>query len=101
MLEFCEDSCHHLKYNYIHVKVLLICKQVFGNLVNESGNVLRQGAMLKFSDLEVVTQNMVFEVANIDSKSLLFVKLQEYRSEIPNPYLADNILTDVSYFVSM
>ena len=68
----------------IFAKILSICKQVAGNLVNESGNVLRRGVVPKFSDLEIVALNMAFEAVDIDSESLLFAKLQEYRVEIPN-----------------
>lgn len=59
----------------IFVKFLNICKQVEGNLVNESGNVPRRGVVPKFSDLEIVALNMTSEVTGIDSKSLLFEKL--------------------------
>ena len=38
----------------IFAKLLNICKQIAGNLVNESGNVPRRGVVPKFSDLEVV-----------------------------------------------
>ncbi len=40
-----------------------ICKQIAGNLVNESGNVPRRGVVPKFSDLEVVALNMASEAA--------------------------------------
>ena len=68
----------------IFAKFLNICKQVAGNLVNESGNVPRRGVVPKFSDLEIVALNMTSEVTGIDSESLLFAKLQEYRIDIPN-----------------
>lgn len=67
----------------IFAKLLNICKQIAGNLVNESGNVPRRGVVPKFSDLEVVALNMASEAVGIDSESL-FAKLQEYRVEIPN-----------------
>ena len=67
----------------IFAKLLNICKQIAGNLVNESGNVPRRGVVPKFSDLEVVALNMASEAVGIDSESLLFAKLQEYRVEIP------------------
>ena len=47
----------------IFAKLLNICKQIAGNLVNESGNVPRRGVVPKFSDLEVVALNMVSEAA--------------------------------------
>ena len=68
----------------IFEKFLNICKQVAGNLVNESGNVPRRGVVPRFSDLEIVALNMTSEAAGIDSELLLFAKLQEYRSEILN-----------------
>ena len=68
----------------IFAKILNICKQIAGNLVNESGNVSRRGVIPKFSDLEVVALNMTSEAVGIDSESLLFAKLQEYSIEIHN-----------------
>lgn len=68
----------------IFAKFLNICKQVAGNLVNESGNIPKKGAVPRFSDLEVIALNMTSEAMGIDSESLLFAKLQEYRKEIPN-----------------
>ena len=47
----------------IFAKLLNICKQIAGNLVNESGNVPRRGVVPKFSDLEVVALNMASEAA--------------------------------------
>ena len=51
----------------IFAKLLNICKQIAGNLVNESGNVPRRGVVPKFSDLEVVALNMASEAVGIDS----------------------------------
>ena len=68
----------------IFAKFLNVCKQVSGNLVNESGNMPRKGVVPRFSDLEIVALNMTSEAVGIDSESLLFAKLQEYRVEIPN-----------------
>lgn len=55
-----------------------------GNFVNESGNVPRKGVVPGFSDLEIMALNMTSETVGIDSKPLLFAKLQEYRIEIFN-----------------
>ena len=66
----------------IFAKFLNICKQVSGNLVNESGNIPRRGVVPRFSDLEVIALNMTSEAIGIDSESSLFAKLQEYRKEI-------------------
>ena len=63
----------------IFAKLLNICKQVAGNLVNESGNVPRRGVVPRFSDLEIVALNMTSEAVGIDSESLLFAKLQAYK----------------------
>ncbi|GAE17208.1 mobile element protein [Bacteroides pyogenes JCM 6292] len=68
----------------IFAKFRDICKQVAGNLVNEQGNIPRCGVVSRFSDLEVVALNMASEPIGIDSESLLFVKLREYKSEIPH-----------------
>ena len=68
----------------IFAKLLNICKQVAGNLVNESGNVPRRGVVPRFSDLEIVALNMTSEAVGIDSESLLFAKLQAYKLEFPN-----------------
>lgn len=67
----------------IFAKYLDICKQVAENLVNKQGNVLRCGVVPRFSDLEIVALSMASESIGIDSESLLFAKLQEYKSEIP------------------
>ena len=50
----------------IFAKILNICKQIAGNLVNESGNVSRRGVVPQFSDLEVVALNMTSEAVGID-----------------------------------
>ena len=68
----------------IFAKILNICKQVAGNLVNESGNVPRKGVVPRFSNLEIMALNMTSEDVGIDSESLLFAKLQEYSNELPN-----------------
>ena len=82
----------------IFANILNICKQVAGNLVNELRNVPRRGVVPKFSDLEVVALNMTSEAVGIDSESLLFAKLKEYKNEIPNlisrrQYKEDRFLT--------
>lgn len=79
-------SLYHRMHNLYTkvVKILEICKQFSHNLVNEHGNIVRRGPVPKFSDLEVVALNMASEAVGIDSESLLFAKLQEYRVEIPN-----------------
>ena len=53
----------------IFAKFLNICKQVAGNLVNESGNIPRRGVVPRFSDLEVIALNMTSEAMGIDSES--------------------------------
>ena len=44
----------------------------------------RKEAVPQFSDLEMVALNMISEAFGIDSESLQFAKLQEYKIEIPN-----------------
>lgn len=68
----------------IFAKIFDICKLLAGNLVNGRGNLPRCGAVPKFSDLEVIALGMASESIGIDSESLLFAKLQEYKSEIPH-----------------
>ena len=68
----------------IFAKLLNICKQVVGNLVNESGNIPRRCVVPRFSNLDVIVLNMTSEAIGIYSESLLFAKLQDYRKEIPN-----------------
>ena len=65
----------------IFAKLLNICKQIAGNLVNESGNVPRRGVVPKFSDLEVVALNMASEAVGIDSESLLLSEISDNRSD--------------------
>lgn len=79
----------------LFAKFLNICKQVAGNLVNESGNVPRKGVAPRFSDLEIVALNMTSEAVGIDSGSLLFAKLQEYKLEIPHLISRRNTMTNV------
>ena len=67
----------------IFAKLLNICKQIAGNLVNESGNVPRRGVVPKFSDLEVVALNMASEAVGIDSESLLLSEISD-NSSYPN-----------------
>ena len=75
---------YRMHYLYaIFANFLNICKQLSGNLVTESGNVPRRGIVPRFSDLERLALNMT-EALGIDSESLLFTKLQEYKLEIPN-----------------
>ena len=50
------------------IKILEICKQFSGNLVNESGNVSRRGPIPKFFDLEVVALSLTAETESIDSE---------------------------------
>ena len=42
----------------IFARFLDICKQVAGNLINESVNVPRRGVVPRFSDIEIVALNM-------------------------------------------
>lgn len=68
----------------IFAKLLNICKQVAGNLVNESGNIPIKGVVPRFSDLKIVALNITSESVGIDSESLLFAKFQEYKLEFPH-----------------
>jgi len=68
----------------IFVKILEICKQNAGNIVNESGNIKRRGVVPKFSDLEVIALSLTAETLSIDSENCLFSRLKEYRTSFPN-----------------
>ena len=66
-------------------KILEICKQFAGNLVNEKGNVPRRGVVPTFSDLEVVALSITAETLSIDSENYLFRRLNtECHEAIPN-----------------
>ena len=66
-------------------KILEICKQFAGNLVNEKGNVPRRGVVPTFSDLEVVALSITAEALSIDSENYLFRRLNtECPGAIPN-----------------
>lgn len=62
---------------------------------SQSGNVPRKGVVPRFSDLEIVALNMTSETVGINSDSLLFAKLQEYKLEFPNLISRNNTMTDV------
>lgn len=68
----------------IFAEFLNICKQVVGNLVDESGYVPRKGVVPRFSNLEILALNMISEVVDINNESLLFAKLLGYKFKIPN-----------------
>ena len=66
------------------VKFLDICKEFSKNLVDERGNIPRRGVVPRFSDLEVIALSLTAEEMSIDSESLLFSRLAEYRKDLPN-----------------
>ena len=79
----------------IFAKLQNICKQIAGNLVNESGNVPRREAVPKFSDLEVVALNMASELLVLTVSRCC---LQSYRNiglKYPTLFPADNTMTGV------
>lgn len=51
----------------IFAKILNICKQVIGNLINKSGNMPRKGVFPRFSDLKTVALNMTSEAVGNNS----------------------------------
>lgn len=73
---------HNLYANF--VRILEICKSFSTGLVNDNGNVPRRGPVPRFSDLEVVALGLTAEAMGIDSESLLFSKIEEYRGLMPN-----------------
>ena len=78
----------------IFAKLLNICKQIAGNLVNESGNVPRRGVVPKFSGLEIVALNMASEAVGIDSESLILSEISD-NSSYPNP----SIILKIQFFI--
>lgn len=58
-------------------KILGICKQFAGNLVNEKGNVPRCGVVPIFSDIEVIALSFTAEAFSIDSENCLFNRLEK------------------------
>ncbi|GBU08789.1 hypothetical protein AwDysgo_21200 [Bacteroidales bacterium] len=73
---------HNLKANFD--KILEHLTPFAKKMVNEHGNILRCGAVPKFSDLEVVALSITAEALSIDSENFLFEKLKEYKNEFPN-----------------
>ena len=74
-------------YNFVAKfgKIIEICKQFAGNLVNSNGNVTRCGVVPKFSDLEVIALSITAEAFSIDSENNLFNRLnKECPNAIPN-----------------
>lgn len=65
------------------MKIIERNKRFAGNLVNEKGNISRQGVVHLFSDLEVLPLNLATEALRIDSINCLFSKLRKYRKEVP------------------
>lgn len=65
-------------------KILDICKFFSKNLVDERGNMPRRGVVPRFSDLEVIALSLPAENFSIDSESLLFSYLKEYKADFPN-----------------
>lgn len=66
-------------------KAFHICKEIAGNLVNESENIPRCGVIPRFSDVEIITLILTSEALGIDSESLPFCKSQDYKTELQNP----------------
>lgn len=66
------------------VEILDVCKKFSKNLVNEQRNIPRRGVVPRFSDLEVIALSLTAEKFSIDSESLLFSYLKDYKDEMPN-----------------
>ena len=65
-------------------KIFDICKKFSKNLVDERGNLPRRGVVPRFSDLEVIALSLTAEQCSIDSESLLFSYMEEYKADFPN-----------------
>lgn len=79
----------------IFAKFLNICKQVAGNLVNESGNVPRRGVVPRFSDLEVVALNRPQNLSVLIVSHCCLPDCRSIEIESPTLYPAGNTMTDV------
>ncbi len=66
------------------MEILDVCKKFSKNLVNEQGHIPRRGVVPRFSDLEVIALRLTAEKLSIDSESLLFSYLKDYKDEMPN-----------------
>ena len=76
------------------VRILRICKDFAGNRVNELGNVPRCGAVLKFSDLEVIVLGITAEALWIDSENYMFYRLHYgCKGDLPNLISADSSMS--------
>ena len=65
--------------------ILSFVKQTMSNILNKDGNIKRPGPKPKFSDAEVITLSLLFEILMIDSENYLFKKLNKnYKKLFPN-----------------
>ena len=78
----------------IFAKLLNICKQVAGNLVNESGNIPIRGVVPRFSDLKIVALNITSESVGIDSESMPLSEISDKKC-YPNP----SIILKIQFFI--
>lgn len=76
----------------ISVKHLNISRRFAWNLVSAQGNTPQCGGASGLSEFEMTVLSMVSEFIGIANEFLLFVKLQEYKSEIPHINLVANII---------
>ena len=85
-------SSNHRIYNHYTkiVKILEISKQFSENLVNETDNVPRRGALPMFSDLEVVALSLTAETESIDSEN---INCKSTRTAFPISYQGDSSMT--------
>ncbi len=73
---------HDVKMNFD--KILEVLKSILQNNFDQSGNFSRGGKKPKFSDLEVISFNLISEYLSIDSEKLFFKKFKgEYLNEFP------------------
>ncbi len=66
----------------IFVKILEICKKFGNDLVDARGSIHRPCTKPPFSDLEVVSLNLIMESLGIDSESFF----QGYKKKIPTSF---------------
>src|SRR5690554_7950781 len=74
---------HNIKSNFD--KIFETIKSLPLNIFNDKGNIKRPGPIPKFSDLEVISLNIMSEYMSIDSENFLFKKIAScHRGDFPN-----------------
>lgn len=74
---------HNIKNNFD--KIFETIKHLPLDIFNDKGNIKRPGPIPKFSDLEVISLNVMSEYMSIDSENFLFKKIAScHKDDFPN-----------------